>query len=134
MFSLKHIQSGTLESFDIQVLLELLGDPINDEIQLGEHRYRISSYQSLSSEVPSGSPCAENCNSSSLVIAIPFVGASVFSLEGRQIDISSLMLTVNNVLYKYAVDYTIASGNLLWNGQFDLEPSDSLWLRYQTIQ
>lgn len=131
MFSLKHIQSGALEPFDIQVLLELLGDPINDEIQLGEHRYRISSYQSLSGEVPLGTP---NNSNTSFVIAIPFVGASVFSLEGRQIDTSSLMLTVNNVLYKYAVDYTIASGNLLWNGQFDLEPSDSLWLRYQTIQ
>jgi hypothetical protein len=133
VFSLKHIQSGTLESFDIQVLLELLGDPINDEIQLGEHRYRISSFQPLSGELTSGTPCAENCNSSSLVIAIPVIGASVFSLEGRQVDISTLMLTVNNVLYKYEVDYTISSGSLIWQGQFDLEPSDSLWLRYREI-
>ena len=35
-FSLKEIRSGAPELFDIQVLLELLGDPINDEIELGE--------------------------------------------------------------------------------------------------
>lgn len=127
-FSLKEIRSGAPELFDIQVLLELLGDPINDEIELGEKRYRISSYQQLSNGSSVGTP------HSSFAISIPNVGTSIFSLEGRLIDPSTLLLTLNNVLYKYGVDYSIESGILHWQGQFELEPSDSLWLRYQTIQ
>jgi hypothetical protein len=127
MFSLKKIRSNKIDSFSIKAILERLGDPINDEIQLGEYCYRLSSFDPIPSELLSEKPY------DNFEISIPSTGSSVFSLEGRQVDISTLLLTVNNILYKYAVDYTISSGNLIWSGGFDLEPSDSLWLRYREI-
>lgn len=131
-FSLKEIRSGAPELFDIQVLLELLGDPINDEIELGENRYRITSFQEIGSESSVGTPHTPH-SWVSFAIGIPNVGASIFSLEGRLIDVSNLFLSLNNVLYKYGQDFSIESGNLHWQGQFELEPSDSLLLRYQII-
>jgi len=127
-FSLKEIRSGAPELFDLQAILNLLGDTINDEIELGENRYRITSFQ----EIGSGGTGASN-TWTSFAISIPNVGTSIFSLEGRLIDVSNLFLSLNNVLYKYGQDFSIESGNLHWQGAFELEPSDSLQLRYQII-
>ncbi len=48
-FTLTHIRTGEDQLFTIQVLLEKLGDPINDEIIINGEAYRIASVQEDSS-------------------------------------------------------------------------------------
>ncbi len=43
-FTLRHLRTGETKAFSTKEVLEMLGDPVNDEIVVHNEVYRISSY------------------------------------------------------------------------------------------
>lgn len=127
-FTLRHLLTGETRDFSTKQLLEILGDKVNDEIQLYGEVYRISSF--IATDGGDFTPPVLEWNS----LTIPTAdGVTSFAFSATD-ETTGLFLTVNGVLYEYGPtkDFHIAGGNILWHGTFALDSKDVMivkWLK-----
>ena len=131
-FKLKKVINGEENIFLIQKFLEILGDPINDEINIDGDAYRISSFVSLAGSGGSGTGTTYIWHS---------VDLSVVSRNQREFYLSNIIsnftntrLYINGVYYDYGNSkaYHIIGRTLIWHGGFELEVGDEVFLKYVT--
>lgn len=129
-FTLKDIRTGQTHTFSLKEVLKYLGDPVNDEIMIGEDAYRISSFQ----ELGGGEGGSVSIDWVILGLTVESNGEASFYFPGVIQDSESVFLTVNNVLYQYGIgqDYHIQDDRLYWHGPFALETTDQMVLKYPT--
>ena len=129
-FRLNKVINGEQKVFPNRTILEILGDTINDEINIKGKVYRISSFVNLSSGGSGGSSYLWNS------INLLAVGDNQveFYLSNIISDFSNTKLYINGVHYEYGSDkaYHINGRNLVWHGSFNLETSDEIFLKYVT--
>ena len=126
-FRLTPLLSDNAEQFTTKQILELLGDTVNDEININGKVYRISSFAAVDS-------------TDGILPAIIFhtVEYIITPQDNNQfgfdvnIDPNSILCTVNGVIYRYGVqkDFHIANKKLIWHGGVDLKVNDQLIIRY----
>jgi hypothetical protein len=130
-FTLTHIRTGEDQLFTIQVLLEKLGDPINDEIIINGEAYRIASVQE-------DSPTGVGTVSSNWVrqsIEVTQSDQTEFEVDINTSDPEGLFLVVNGALFDYGQNgaFHIEGTTLFWHGRFNLSPTDQVYIKYLTL-
>jgi hypothetical protein len=130
-FTLTHIRTGEDQLFTIQVLLEKLGDPINDEIIINGEAYRIASVQEDSST--GGGTVSSNWVRES--IEVTQSDQTEFEVDINTSDPEGLFLVVNGALFDYGQNgaFHIAGTTLFWHGRFNLSPTDQVYIKYLTL-
>jgi hypothetical protein len=130
-FTLTHIRTGEDQLFTIQVLLEKLGDPINDEIIINGEAYRIASVQEDSST--GGGTVSSNWVRES--IEVTQSDQSEFEVDINTSDPEGLFLVVNGALFDYGQNgaFHIEGTTLFWHGRFNLSPTDQVYIKYLTL-
>jgi hypothetical protein len=129
-FKLKHIRSGEEKDFSTKEILELLGDKINDEIVLGKGVFRISSF--VATDGSDFTPPTFEWMNQAFVVATK--GTTTFPFVATS-ETKGLFFSVNGTLYQYGTsrDFHVALGSLIWHGAFDLEPTDSVIVKWLKI-
>lgn len=122
-FTLKHIRTGKSELFTLQVLLEMLGDSINDEIVIKGEAFQITSVKE------SGFASSDWQKQ---VLNVTSNGQNQFEIELNTSDPEGLFLVVNGALFDYGQNgaFHIDGTTLYWHGQFGLEITDMVYLKY----
>jgi hypothetical protein len=130
-FTLTHIRTGEDQLFTIQVLLEKLGDPINDEIIINGEAYRIASVQEDSST--GGGTVSSNWVRES--IEVTQRDQTEFEVDINTSDPEGLFLVVNGALFDYGQNgaFHIEGTTLFWHGRFNLSPTDQVYIKYLTL-
>jgi hypothetical protein len=130
-FTLTHIRTGEDQLFTIQVLLEKLGDPINDEIIINGEAYRIASVQEDSST--GGGTVSSNWVRES--IEVTQSDQTEFEVDINTSDPEGLFLVVNGALFDYGQNgaFHIEGTILFWHGRFNLSPTDQVYIKYLTL-
>ncbi len=130
-FTLTHIRTGEQQTFTIQVLLEKLGDPINDEIIIKSEAYRIASVQEDDST--GGGTVSSNWVRQS--IEVTQSDQTEFEVDINTSDPEGLFLVVNGALFDYGLNgaFHIAGTTLYWHGRFNLSPSDQVYIKFLTL-
>jgi hypothetical protein len=130
-FTLTHIRTGEGQLFTIQVLLEKLGDPINDEIIINGEAYRIASVQEDSST--GGGTVSSNWVRES--IEVTQSDQTEFEVDINTSDPEGLFLVVNGALFDYGQNgaFHIEGTTLFWHGRFNLSPTDQVYIKYLTL-
>ena len=130
-FTLTHIRTGEDQLFTIQVLLEKLGDPINDEIIINGEAYRIASVQEDSST--GGGTVSSNWVRQS--IEVTQSDQTEFEVDINTSDPEGLFLVVNGALFDYGQNgaFHIEGTALFWHGRFNLSPTDQVYIKYLTL-
>jgi hypothetical protein len=130
-FTLTHIRTGEDQLFTIQVLLEKLGDPINDEIIINGEAYRIASVQEDSST--GGGSVSSNWVRES--IEVTQSDQTEFEVDINASDPEGLFLVVNGALFDYGQNgaFHIEGTTLFWHGRFNLSPTDQVYIKYLTL-
>ena len=130
-FTLTHIRTGEDQLFTIQVLLEKLGDPINDEIIINGEAYRIASVQEDSST--GGGTVSSNWVRQS--IEVTQSDQTEFEVDINISDPEGLFLVVNGALFDYGQNgaFHIEGTTLFWHGRFNLSPTDQVYIKYLTL-
>ena len=130
-FTLTHIRTGEDQLFTIQVLLEKLGDPINDEIIINGEAYRIASVQEDSST--GGGTVSSNWVRES--IEVTQSDQTEFEVDINTSDPEGLFLVVNGALFDYGQNgaFHIAGTTLYWHGRFNLSPTDQVYIKFLTL-
>ena len=128
-FSLSKVGNGERITFSDKLILEILGDVINDEISIDGEAYRISSFISIGGEGSVQTYVWETID-----ISITQNNQTEFSINQDIDDPTNIFLIINHVLYRYGQnrDFHIANQLLYWHGGFDLEPTDQMYLRFLT--
>lgn len=133
-FTLTHIRTGEQKEFSIKEILQLLGDPINNEISIGGESYRINDVQGdLGGGVSDGSTWRADWQKIPMTVGVS--GQTQFSININTSDPEGLFLAVNGAIYDYGINsaFDIDSGTLNWHGGFNLEPSDHVYIKYLTL-
>lgn len=127
-FKLKSIRDDQSQIFSIQKILEVLGEKVNDEIFIDGKAYRISSFEDLSGGGDGGAVSTWQIQR----FVITENTQNQFPFPDRFNDTESLFLVLNQALYSYGKDkdYHIENNSLYWHGDFELEVSDHLYLKY----
>ena len=127
-FTLTHIRTGEQQSFTVQVLLEKLGDPINDEITINGEAFRISGVEESTSGAVSGNWQRE-------VIEVIESDQTEFEVDINTTDPEGLFLVVNGALFDHGLNgaFHIADTTLYWHGRFNLSPADQVYIKYLTL-
>jgi len=130
-FTLTHIRTGEDQLFTIQVLLEKLGDPVNDEIIINGEAYRIASVQEDSST--GGGTVSSNWVRQS--IEVTQSDQTEFEVDINTSDPEGLFLVVNGALFDYGQNgaFHIEGTTLFWHGRFNLSPTDQVYIKYLTL-
>ncbi len=130
-FTLTHIRTGEDQLFTIQVLLEKLGDPINDEIIINGEAYRIASVQEDSST--GGGTVSSNWVRQS--IEVTQSDQTEFEVDINTSDPEGLFLVVNGALFDYGQNgaFHIEGTTLFWHVRFNLSPTDQVYIKYLTL-
>lgn len=130
-FTLTHIRTGEDQLFTIQVLLEKLGDPINDEIIINGEAYRIASVQEDSST--GGGTVSSNWVRES--IEVTQSDQTEFEVDINTSDPEGLFLVVNGALFDYGQNgaFHIEGTTLFWHGRFNLSPTDQVYIKNLTL-
>jgi hypothetical protein len=130
-FTLTHIRTGEDQLFTIQVLLEKLGDPINDEIIINGEAYRIASVQEDAST--GGGTVSSNWVRES--IEVTQSDQTEFEVDINTSDPEGLFLVVNGALFDYGQNgaFHIEGTTLFWYGRFNLSPTDQVYIKYLTL-
>ncbi|MBT3422930.1 MAG: hypothetical protein HN431_09010 [Bacteroidetes bacterium] len=128
-FSLSKVGNGERITFSDKLILEILGDVINDEISIDGEAYRISSFISIGGEGSVQTYVWETID-----ISITQNNQTEFSINQDIDDPTNIFLIINHVLYRYGQnrDFHIVNQLLYWHGGFDLEPTDQMYLRFLT--
>ena len=127
-FTLTHIRTGEDQLFTIQVLLEKLGDPINDEIIINGEAYRIAGVQESATGTASGNWQRET-------IEVVESDQTEFEVDINTSDPEGLFLVVNGALFDYGQNgaFHIEGTTLFWHGRFNLSPTDQVYIKYLTL-
>lgn len=127
-FTLTHIRTGEPQTFTVQVLLEKLGDPINDEIIIKGEAYRIAGVQESATGTVSGNWQRET-------IEVAESDQTEFDVDINTSDPEGLFLVVNGALFDYGLNgaFHIAGTTLHWHGRFNLSPTDQVYIKYLTL-
>lgn len=133
-FTLTHIRTGEQRDFSILEILQLLGDPINNEIIIRGESYRINDVQG---DFGGGSPNGSTWRADwqKIPMTVGESGQTQFSISINTSDPEGLFLAVNGAIYDYGINsaFDIDSGTLNWHGGFNLEPSDHVYIKYLTL-
>ena len=123
--------TGASGSIYAQVLLEKLGDPINDEIIINGEAYRIASVQEDSST--GGGTVSSNWVRQS--IEVTQSDQTEFEVDINTSDPEGLFLVVNGALFDYGQNgaFHIEGTTLFWHGRFNLSPTDQVYIKYLTL-
>jgi len=126
-FSLRTIRDNQSKVFSIRKILELLGEEINDEISIDGKAYRISSFLSLD-----GGGTGQSIIWESLDLIVTKNAQLQFPIGELFGDFINTQLFINGVLYAYGLteSYHIVTNTLWWHGDFDLEISDRVVLKF----
>ena len=126
-FSLSKVSDGERKLFSNKLLLEILGDVINDEIFIDGEAFRISSFINIGEE---GS--GQNIVFQTIEIPISQDNQTEFNLTQDIQDPKNAFLVINHVLYRFGqqLDFYITDRMLYWHGGFPLEASDQMYLRF----
>lgn len=129
-FSLKNIQTGLYQTFGIRKILELLGDAINDQLRIKDQVFKISSC--IESTGTGGVGSIQWVRTS---IQVTTEGQTTFNFPNEIADPEGLFLVVNGTLCEYgtSADYHITRTQLIWNGDFTLDPEDKIYIKYIQI-
>lgn len=133
-FTLIHLRTAEQKVFSTKDLLQILGDRINDEIEISGERYRISSVASIG-----GGGTVDNstwrADWQKLPITVSSSAQTQFSINVNTTDPEGLFLVVNGAIYDYGINsaFDIDSGTLNWHGGFNLEPTDHVYIKYLTL-
>ena len=133
-FTLRDVRTGTVRSFTTREILSLLGDSINDEILIGQQRYRISSCEETGGG--GGEPNYYQIDWQKFQLPVQQGNQTLFVLPHEITDAESVFLTVNNVLYEHGEnrDFHLGGGReLYWHGGFTLDTNDRLVVRYPLL-
>ena len=133
-FKLTHIRTGEQKDFSVRDILQLLGDPINNEIIIGGESYRINDVQGdLGGGGSDGSTWRADWQKIPMSVGVS--GQTQFSISINTSDPEGLFLAVNGAIYDYGINsaFDIDSGTLNWHGGFNLEPSDHVYIKYLTL-
>lgn len=133
-FTLTHIRTGEQKEFSIKEILQLLGDPINNEISIGGESYRINDVEGdLGGGGSYGSTWRVDWQK--IPMTVSESGQTQFSISINTSDPEGLFLAVNGAIYDYGINsaFDIDSGTLNWHGGFNLEPSDNVYIKYLTL-
>jgi hypothetical protein len=128
-FTLTHIRTGEQRDFTIREILQLLGDPVNNEILIRGESFRINDVQG---DIGGGNWRADW---QKIPMAIEQSGQTEFSIDLNTNDPEGLFLAVNGAIYDYGINsaFDIDSGTLNWHGGFNLEPTDHVYIKYLTL-
>ncbi len=128
-FTLTHIRTGEQRGFTIREILQLLGDPVNNEILIRGESFRINDVQG---DIGGGNWRADW---QKIPMAIEQSGQTEFSIDLNTNDPEGLFLAVNGAIYDYGINsaFDIDSGTLNWHGGFNLEPADHVYIKYLTL-
>lgn len=132
-YTLTHIPTGQQRNFTVREILELLGDPINDEIIIHGQRYRI---QNVQGDIGGGGGGGiTSADWKKQTIAVNYSGQNSFEVNISTIDPEGLFLVVNGALYDYGNEgaFHIAQNILHWHGNFNLETTDNIYIKYLTL-
>lgn len=135
-FILTHINTGAQQTFSTKDLLGILGDRINDEIEIKGQRYRISTAFSVDSSGGEGTvPQTWRADWQKLPITIDSNGQIEFVVQVSVADPEGLFLVINGALYDYGQNsaFHIDGEKLFWHGGFNLETTDSMYIKHLTI-
>ncbi len=129
-FTLTHIRTGEQQTFTVQVLLEKLGDPINDEITINGEAFRIASVKESAS---SGGMVSSNWQREA--IEVTQSDQTEFEVDINTSDPEGLFLVVNGALFDYGQNgaFHIEGTTLYWHGRFNLSPTDQVYIKYLTL-
>lgn len=132
-FALTHVRTGQQVVFTVREILELLGDPINDEILIHGQAYRIASVQGDLGGGTGGSIGTVDWKKQTITVGQS--GQSSFEINITPSDPEGLFMVVNGALFDYGTDgaFHIDSGKLYWHGRFQLEPTDIVYLKFLTL-
>jgi hypothetical protein len=122
-FILQNIRSGQETEFSIKDILNLLGDPVNDEIKIGKKKYRISTCQELSSGA------GEDRQWVKTTLNVTANGQTQFNVPIDQNNIDGIFMVVNNLVYDYNTSFTVNATTVFWNGEFPLETTDTVYIK-----
>ena len=135
-FTLTQLRTGEQKNFSVLEILELLGDPINNEIIIRGESYRINNVQG---DLGGGGGNTNGGNWKADWQKIPLTigtsGQNQFAVNVNTSDPEGLFLAVNGAIYDYGVNsaFDINSGTLNWHGGFNLEPTDHVYIKYLTL-
>jgi len=131
-FTLTHIRTGEQRDFSILEILQLLGDPINNEIFIRGESYRINNVQG---DIGGGGGGNWRADWQKIPMAVEQSGQTEFSIDINTADPEGLFLAVNGAIYDYGINsaFDIDSGTLNWHGGFNLEPTDHVYIKYLTL-
>jgi hypothetical protein len=135
-FTLTQVRTGEQKNFSVLEILELLGDPINNEIIIRGESYRINNVQG---DLGGGGGNTDGGNWKADWQKIPLTigtsGQNQFAVNVNTSDPEGLFLAVNGAIYDYGVNsaFDINSGTLNWHGGFNLEPTDHVYIKYLTL-
>lgn len=135
-FTLTHIRTGEQKNFTVREILELLGDPINDEILIRGESYRINNVQGdLSSGGGGTGTSTWRADWQKIPMTVSVSGQTQFSVNVNTTDPEGLFLVVNGAIYDYGINsaFDINSGTLNWHGGFNLEPTDHVYIKHLTL-
>jgi len=133
-FTLTKIRTGEQQNFTVREILELLGDPINNEIVIRGESYRINNVQGDLSSGGSDT-ITWRADWQKIPITVGSSGQTQFSVNVNTNDPEGLFLAVNGAIYDYGVNsaFDISSGTLNWHGGFNLEPTDHVYIKFLTL-
>ena len=129
-FSLRTTRDNQLKLFSMKKILEIIGEDINDEINIDGKAYLLSSFVDLGGNGGGGSTYI--WNTTNLVVSNN--GQIEFYLSNIISDFSNTRLYINGVHYEYGItkSYHIIGRTLLWHGGFELGTGDEIYLKYIT--
>ncbi len=127
-FSLRTTRDYQLKLFSIKKILEIIGENINDEINIDGKAYLLSSFVDLGGNGGGGSTYIWNTTH----LVVTNANQVEFYLSNIISDFSNTRLYINGVHYEYGITkaYHIIGRTLLWHGGFELETGDEIYLKY----
>ena len=134
-FKLTHIRTGEQKDFTVLEILELLGDPINNEIFIRGESYRINNVQGDLGSNGATDNTTWRADWQKIPLTVAVSGQSQFSVSVTTNAPEGLFLVVNGAIYDYGNNsaFDIDSGTLNWHGGFNLEPTDHVYIKYLTL-
>ena len=134
-YTLTHIRTGEQKNFTVREILELLGDPINDEISIHGECYRIHNVQGDLGGGGGTDTSTWKADWQKIPFTVSVSGQAQFSVNISITDPEGLFLVVNGAIYDYGINsaFDITGSILNWHGGFNLEPTDHVYIKYLTL-
>ncbi len=127
-FQLTALNGEQPDVFTTKEILDILGDPVNDEIVLRGKPYRLSTFEAVGGE--DGTPLLPIFRVHEFDIAGSSNPTEFPFRETSKID--GILCTLNGLVLLQGVDkdFHIDHGVFYWHGNTDLSSTDSLVIRF----